>query len=142
MRGVYYKIPFDFEALTDKKDIEKVTLETSIRQHIFLLATTSLGECKFDHTYGTEIWEMDFDLMKTDNNLKEMIAESMKKSITTHEKRLTLEDVEVSVSDFNLGNYGQKRMKKKVTIAIKGIIMETNRNFTFVNSFFVGPLSY
>lgn len=142
MRGVYYKIPFDFGNLIEKKDTEKVSLDTSIRQHIFLLATTALGECKFDETYGTEIWEMDFDLMKSDNSLKEMIAETLKTSITRHEKRLTLENVEVSVNDYNLGTFGKRRMKKKVTIAIKGLILETNRPFTFSNSFFVGPLSY
>ena len=142
MKGIYYKIPFDFEALTEKRDAEKVALDTSVRQHIFLLATTALGECKFDETYGTEIWEMDFDLMKSDNSLKEMIAETLKTSIKRHEKRLTLEDVEVSVNDYNLGMLGKRRMKKKVTIAIKGLILETNRAFTFSNSFFVGPLSY
>ena len=142
MKGMYYKIPFDFEALTGKKDTEKVALDISIRQHIFLLATTALGECKFDETYGTEIWEMDFDLMKSDNTLKEMIAETLKTSISRHEKRLILEDVEVYVNDYNLGTLGKRRMKKKVTIAIKGLILETNRTFTFSNSFFVGPLSY
>ena len=142
MQGVYYNLPLDFESLIEKKDAEKVTLETSIRQHIFLLATTALGECKFDETYGTEIWEMDFDLLKSDNMLKELIAETLKKSLQMHERRLFLEDVEVLVNDFNLGTLGKKRMKKKVSIIIKGLILETNRPFVFNNSFFVGPLSY
>jgi phage baseplate assembly protein W len=138
----YYKIPFDFESLTAKNDADKISLDTSVRQHLFLLATTALGECKFDETYGTEIWEMDFDLMKTDNKLKELIAGTLKKSISMHEKRLVVEDVEVFVNDHNLGTLGKKRMKKRVSIAIKGLILETNRAFTFNNSFFVGPLSY
>ncbi|NMR34197.1 GPW/gp25 family protein [Chryseobacterium aquaticum] len=142
MRGVYYNLPLDFESLIEKKDAEKVTLETSIRQHIFLLATTALGECKFDETYGTEIWEMDFDLMKSDNMLKELISETLKTSVTRHEKRLILENVEVSINDYNLGTSGKRKMKKKVTLAIKGLILETNRPFAFSNSFFVGPLSY
>ena len=109
MQGVYYNLPLDFESLIEKKDAEKVTLETSIRQHIFLLATTALGECKFDETYGTEIWEMDFDLMKSDNMLKELISETLKTSVTRHEKRLILENVEVSINDYNLGTFGKKR---------------------------------
>jgi phage baseplate assembly protein W len=138
----YYKIPFDFESLTAKNDADKISLDTSVSQHLFLLATTALGECKFDETYGTEIWEMDFDLMKTDNKLKELIAGTLKKSISMHEKRLAVEDIEVFVNDHNLGTLGKKRMKKRVSIAIKGLILETNRAFTFNNSFFVGPLSY
>jgi phage baseplate assembly protein W len=142
MKGAYYKTPIDFEALIEKKDAEKSTLDKSISGHIFMLATTSLGECKFDSTYGSEIWEMDFDLLKTDNTLKEFISSTLRKSIEMHEKRLQLEDVEVSVQDHNLGTLGKRRMKKKVNIAVKGIILETNRLFTFSNSFFVGPLSY
>lgn len=142
MQGVYYKIPFDFESLTEKKDAEKMSLEASIHQHIFLLATTSFGECKFDETYGTEIWEMDFDIMKSDNSLKEFIADTLKKSVTTYERRIRLEDVEVTINDHNLGTLGKRRMKKKVSISIKGTVLETNRPFMFSNSFFVGPLSY
>lgn len=142
MKGAYYKIPFDFENLIEKKDGDKISLETSVSKHIFLIATTAFGECKFDETYGSEIWEMDFDLMKSDNSLKEFITGTLKKSVIIHEKRLELEDVEVYVNDHNLGTLGKKRMKKKVTIAIKGLILETNRPFTFNNSFFVGPLSY
>ncbi|GAA5084127.1 GPW/gp25 family protein [Chryseobacterium ginsengisoli] len=138
----YYKIPFDFESLTEKNDAEKISLDSSVSQHLFLLATTALGECKFDETYGSEIWEMDFDLMKSDNKLKELISATLKKSISMHEKRLVVEDVEVFVNDHNLGTLGKKRMKKKVTIAVKGLILETNRSFTFNNAFFVGPLSY
>ncbi|KUJ55375.1 GPW/gp25 family protein [Chryseobacterium aquaticum] len=142
MQGVYYKIPFDFESLTEKKDAEKILLETSIHQHIFLLATTSFGECKFDETYGSEIWEMDFDIMKSDNSLKEFIADTLKKSVTAYERRIRLEDVEVIINDHNLGTLGKRRMKKKVSIVIKGTVLETNRPFIFSNAFFVGPLSY
>ncbi len=132
----------DFEAVINKKDAEKISIDNSISQQIFLISTTALGECKFDETFGTEIWEMDFDLLKTDNSLKEFIVNSMKKSIVMHEKRLLLEDVEVSVKDHNLGTFGKRRMKKRVVISVKGQVLETNRPFLFQNSFFVGPLSY
>ena len=142
MQGVYYKVPFDFESLTEKKDADKIALDNSISQNIFLIATTSFGECKFDETYGSEIWEMDFDLLKSDNSLKEFITDTLKKSISMHERRMKLEDVEVIINDHNLGTLGKKRMKKRVSISIKGLILETNRPFMFNNSFFVGPLSY
>lgn len=142
MKGSYYKIPIDFEHLLAKKDTSKISLDVSISQHIFLLSTTYLGECKFDETYGSEIWELDFDLLKTDNSLKEFITANLKKSIEMHERRLYLEDVEVAIRDYNLGTPTKRRMKKKVEISIKGLILETNRPFVFNNSFFVGPLSY
>jgi hypothetical protein len=129
MKGIYYKIPMDFGAVINKKDADKIS-------------TTALGECKFDETFGTEIWEMDFDLLKTDNSLKEFIINSMKKTIVMNEKRLLLEDVDVSVKDQNLGTFGKRRMKKRVVISVKGQVLETNRPFLYQNSFFVGPLSY
>ncbi|MCS3532778.1 GPW/gp25 family protein [Chryseobacterium sp. JUb7] len=142
MKGIYYKIPIDFGAVTEKKDTEKISIDSSIAQQIFLIATTSLGECKFDESFGSEIWEMDFDLLKSDNILREFIINSLKKAITIHEKRLQLGDVEVHINDENIGGIGKKRMKKRVAVAIKGLVLETNRPFLFQNSFFVGPLSY
>jgi len=142
MKGIYYKIPMDFGTVIRKKDADKISIDSSISQQIFLISTTALGECKFDETFGTEIWEMDFDLLKTDNSLKEFIVNSMKKAIVMHEKRLLLEDVEVSVKDHNLGTFGKRRIKKRVIMSVKGQVLETNRPFLFQNSFFVGPLSY
>lgn len=142
MKGIYYKLPIDFEGIIHKKDAEKISIDNSIGQQIFLLATTALGECKFDDTFGTEIWELDFDLLKSDNQLKEFIINALKKAVVRHEKRILLEDVNVSVNDFNLGTLGKRRMKKKVMLSVKGQVMETNRPFLFQNSFFVGPLSY
>ncbi|MCY0977824.1 GPW/gp25 family protein [Chryseobacterium wangxinyae] len=142
MKGIYYKTPMNFEAIVSKKDAEKISIDHSISQQIFLISTTAMGECKFDETFGTEIWEMDFDLLKSDNTLKEFIAGSMKKSISMHEKRLLLEDVEVIVVDYNFGSMGKRKMKKRVVISVRGQVLETNRPFFFQNSFFVGPLSY
>jgi len=132
----------DFEGIIHKKDADKISIDNSISQQIFLVATTALGECKFDETFGTEIWELDFDLLKSDNQLKEYIVSALKKGVIMHEKRLFMEDVEVSVTDYNLGTIGKRRMKKKVIISVKGQVLETNRPFLFKNSFFVGPLSY
>ena len=48
MKGSYYKTPVDFKALIEKRDLAKTTLDTSVDQQLFLLATTAWGECKFD----------------------------------------------------------------------------------------------
>lgn len=139
---MYYKIPIDFELVMHKKDAEKISIDNSIAQQIFLIATTSLGECKFDESFGSEIWEMDFDLLKSDNMLREFITNALQKAISMHEKRLQLGDVEVLVQDQSIGRSEKKRMKKRINIIVKGLVLETNRPFLFQNSFFVGPLSY
>lgn len=142
MKGMYYKIPIDFELVMHKKDAEKISIDNSIAQQIFLIATTSLGESKFDESFGSEIWEMDFDLLKSDNMVREFITNALHKAISMHEKRLQLSDVEVLVQDQSIGGSEKKRMKKRINIIVKGLVLETNRPFLFQNSFFVGPLSY
>ena len=107
-----------------------------------MISTTSFGECKFDESFGSEIWEMDFDLLKSNNNLREMMMNSLKRDISKNEKRVVLEDISVEISDYNLGTMGKTRMKKRVQLTLKMLIKETNRPLFFQNSFFVGPISY
>ncbi|WP_392420382.1 GPW/gp25 family protein [Capnocytophaga canis] len=142
MKGIYYKLPIDFENLINKKELPKMTLEDSVEQYIFMLMTTSFGECKFDEKYGCEIWDSDFDLLKNDNDLKNYIIKSLKNTLMQYEKRIDLEDIEVIISEQDLGGHHKKRIKKKIIIHVKGIILETNRSFGFQKYFFVSPLSY
>ena len=102
MKGTYYNPPIDFKALIEKRDLAKTTLETSIDQQLFLLATTAWGECKFDEGFGTGFWEADFDMLKSDANLKLLVKESLKEAIQRHEKCLFVEEVEVEVTNQNL----------------------------------------
>ena len=142
MKGIYYKLPIDFEGLIKKQDLAKIALEDSISQSIYTLMTTSLGECKFDETYGCELWDSDFDLLKSDNELKVFVAKSLKNSITQHEKRIFLQEIDVRISEQNLGEINKKRIKKKVLVSVRAIVLETNPPYVYDFSFFVSPLSY
>ena len=142
MKGIYYKLPIDFGGLMKKQDLAKIALEDSISQSIYTLMTTVFGECKFDETYGCELWDTDFDLLKSDDELKVFVAKSLKNSIIQHEKRIFLQDIEIKISEQNLGEINKKRIKKKVLVSVRAIVLETNRPFVNDFSFFVSPLSY
>ncbi|SMO72652.1 Gene 25-like lysozyme [Chryseobacterium rhizoplanae] len=142
MRGTYYKIPIDFASIIDERNAEKVSIEQSINQHLFIIVTTPLGRCKFDDSFGTEIFEVDFDLPRSDNSIKEFITKAVTESIIKREQRLLLEDIEVAVKNADIGNAERKRAKKKVMVSVKGLVKETDRPFFFQKSFFIGPLSY
>ena len=103
MKGIYYKLPIDFEGLMKKQDLAKIALEDSISQSIFTLMTTVFGECKFDETYGCELWDTDFDLLKSDDELKVFVAKSLKNSLIQHENRIFLQDIEINISEHTLG---------------------------------------
>ena len=129
MKGTYYKPPIDFKALIEKRDLAKTTLETSIDQQLLLLATTAWGECKFDEGFGIGFWEVDFDMLKSDANLKLLVKESLKEAIQRYEKRLFVQEVEVEVTNQNLSTLEKTRTKKKVMIYVKGFIKETNNPY-------------
>lgn len=142
MKGAFYKIPIDFNVIIQKKEIEKTSIEHSIAQQIILLATTTFGECKFDETYGSKIWEIDFDLLMNENTLKEIISKTMRESLFLHERRIKVNELKVELSEAVFIVDEVSRAKKKVDIIIEAIIKSTNRNFDFRSYFFVGPLSY
>ncbi|OXA85879.1 GPW/gp25 family protein [Flavobacterium hercynium] len=142
MKGAFYKLPIDFNSIIQKKELEKTSIEHSIAQQIILLATTTFGECKFDETFGSKIWEIDFDLLMNENTLKEIISKTMKQSLLFHEKRIKVNELKVELSETMYLVDDVSRAKKKVDIIIEATINSTNRNFDFRGYFFVGPLSY
>jgi len=142
MKGAFYKLPIDFNSVMQKKELEKTSIEHSIAQQVILLATTTFGECKFDETFGSKIWEIDFDLLMNENTLKEIISKTMKQSLTFHEKRIKVNELKVELSETMYLVDDVSRAKKKVDIIIEATIKSTNRDFDFRGYFFVGPLSY
>jgi len=142
MKGAFYKLPIDFNSVIKKKELEKTSIEHSIAQQIILLATTTFGECKFDETFGSKIWEIDFDLLMNENTLKEIISKTMKQSLLFHEKRIKVNELKVELSETMYLVDDVSRAKKKVDIIIEATIKSTNRKFDFRGYFFVGPLSY
>lgn len=142
MKGAFYKLPIDFGSIIQKKELEKTSLEHSIAQQIILLATTTFGECKFDETYGSKIWEIDFDLLMNENTLKEIISKTMKQSLGQHENRIKIIDIKIELSETKFLVKDVNRAKKRVDIIIEATVKSTNRPFDFRGYFFVGPLSY
>ncbi len=142
MKGVYYKIPLDYDSLLKKKQTEKITIDESISQQISLMATTYLGECKFDDEYSSDVWKIDFDLLTNENYLKDIFGDSLKKVILKYEKRIELRELLVKISYVDVGSYDRSKIKKSITIDILGSIKETNAPYHYQDIFFIGPLSY
>jgi phage baseplate assembly protein W len=142
MKGAFYKLPIDFNAIMQKKELEKTSIEHSIAQQVILLATTTFGECKFDETFGSKIWEIDFDLLMNEDTLKEIISKTMKQSLILHERRIKVNELNIELSETKYFVNDVSRAKKRVDIIIKATIKSTNRGFDFRGYFFVGPLSY
>jgi len=143
MNTNYFSLPFDVKRIISNSEHNKCTIKESIANYIHLLTTSYFGECTFDDTFGCSVWDVDFDNLASVNKIKGIIGESLIESIKNHEKRLTKVAVDVMIRQEEVSDEkSANRIKKKVSIKIKGVIKKTNENFLFNEYFFIGPLSY
>ncbi|WP_289040547.1 GPW/gp25 family protein [uncultured Zobellia sp.] len=118
-------------------------MNQSISHYIHLVNTSSFGECAFDESFGCSIWMIDFDNLKSTNRLKDFIQESLYEALTIHEKRLNALRVNVRIKQEELlGAERSNSIKKRIDIRIKGKVKRTNEDFSYVEYFYIGPLSY
>ncbi|MRI00642.1 hypothetical protein GH721_08905 [Kriegella sp. EG-1] len=143
MNKKYYTLPLNVGKLINRETHDTCSLEQSISHHIHLISTTYFGECAFDETFGCAIWTIDFDNLKTANNLKSLMQQSLFESISKHEKRLQAIEVKVKMKQTQLaGDINSIRIKKRLDIIIKARVKKTNEVFSHIEYFYIGPLSY
>ena len=139
----YLTIPLQTKVLFEGGDHPTCDLNMSIAHCIHLVNTTSLGECSFDEDFGTEVWNVDFDNLKSRNQIKTTLRDAILKSIKRNEKRLKdiRVDLQIKQEEINTVN-SSNRIKKRVDIGIVGKVVKTNENFNYSEYFYIGPLSY
>lgn len=143
MNTNYYTLPLKTGNLIRRKGHDTCNLIQSISHYIHLVNTSYFGECAFDESFGCSIWLVDFDNLKSTNRLKDFIQSSLYESLLIHEKRLINQRVNVRIKQEELPtNGGSNRIKKRIDIRIKGKVKKTNESFSYVEYFYIGPLSY
>lgn len=142
MKQQYYKLPVDFSRILQKQDLPDVNLEESVGQHIQLLITTVLGENKDDPQYGCQLWDNDFDIRASNNEVKEQVELSIRASINRYEKRLTQTRVVAQISQEELMGVSAKKVKKKIRVTVTGVLARNKTEFHYSSFFYVSPLSY
>lgn len=126
-----------------RQELLKCSLQQSVKQHLHLLFTTSFGEFQGDTDFGCGIWDHDFDNVTSAYKLKEMIRQSLVEAIHEHEKRLRQVRVELTlVQEELVASKTTVSVKKRIDITVTAVFQSTNEKFHFLDSFFVGPLSY
>ena len=143
MQQEFYTLPLKLEGLMHKKEHSKCSMQQSVVQHLHLILTTAFNEFPIDEEFGCAIWEFDFDNLTSSSKLKELIRQSLLKSIDEHENRLNQVQVDLLVRQEELTDgISGRRVKKRMDISIIGLLQLTNEKFFYKDSFFVGPLSY
>lgn len=142
MTTSYYILPLDTKNILSNLSLSKADINNSIKNFIHLIATTHFGECAFDETFGSEIWNIDFDNLTENNKLRYIIEDSLKDSIRLKETRLSNLEVDVLIKQEEYKSNIANRVKKRVEIKIEGIISKNNEEFSMVEKFYIAPLSY
>ncbi|MGB7395262.1 MAG: GPW/gp25 family protein [Pricia sp.] len=143
MENTYYTLPLDAKKLIGRKAHDSCNLMQSVANYIHLVNTSCFGECAFDKSFGCSIWLVDFDNLKSTKRLREFVQESLYESLLEHEKRLSALRINVKIKQEELleGN-SSNAIKKRVDIHIRGKLKKTNEDFSYVEYFYIGPLSY
>jgi phage baseplate assembly protein W len=143
MSIVYYKIPFQFSEVMDGRELPVCDLITSVIENLELIIMTRFGEHRSNPGFGCEIWDLDFELIVSASLWEEKLRQSLVKSITTHETRLSDIDITVAITDLEkFNNFRQfVEIKKRVEIHISGVLHKTGEPVNFRTNLFLSPLS-
>ena len=139
----YYSLPFALDNLSGNKPLPKCSLTQSIDHNLHLILTTAFGEVPGDENFGCSIWDHDFDHMTGGNKVKEMLRQSLLRSVEQYEKRINKIRVELLIGQeeatIKVNGY---RVKKVIQIDISGVLIATEESYKYCDRFYTGPLSY
>jgi phage baseplate assembly protein W len=141
MASDYYYFPLKPVELIQKKEHPRISLKDSVSQVIHLITITHFGEYKPDESLGCEIWDFDFDNITNYQLFKEQIRKSFIQTIEKHEPRLSQVKVDIQIQQVEI-RVQNRRTKSQVTLQVDGVLTRTNEQYSYVENFFIGPLSY
>ncbi len=146
MRSKYYKFPLEVGELF-KPSISKpklyTTLLQSLHQNLKLILTTSYGEFRYDHFFGTMVSEFDFTNEEQSGLFERSITESFYNAIAKWEPRLS--KVNVSVRFDRRGELlnveGNRTYRMYIIAKVEGLIHSLNEKYKHELKIFFSPLS-
>ncbi len=143
MSAILYKIPLQLADVLDGNELKTCDLAHSITKNLELIIMTRFGEHRCNPGFGCEIWDLDFELIISENLWEEKLRQSLLKSITTHETRLSNIQISVNITEIEKFYFLKQitEVKKRVSIQLSGTIHKTGESFTFNTNLFLSPLS-
>jgi hypothetical protein len=137
----YYSLPLKPADLIEKKEHPRCTLHESVAAMVHLINTSQFGEFKYDNSFGCEIWEHDFENIVNAQLYKDQLLKSIQQTIGMHEPRLSNVRIGIQIEQIE-SRVGNRRIKSRISLRVKGSLTVTNEPFVYSEQFFVGPLSY
>lgn len=143
MSTPYYKIPLQLSAAIEGNELPICNLSDSISKNLELIVMTKYGEHRSDPTFGCGIWDLDFEIIISQNLWEEKLRQSLIESIKKHEPRLSNIIITVSITEIKKQHIFQQfpEIKKSVEIHIGAVIKKTGIDFSLKTNLFLSPLS-
>jgi phage baseplate assembly protein W len=142
----YYKLPLKFGDIMKKKELPMCKdIGESISQNIHLMITSKFGEYRFDPTFGSNIWDSDFENIFANDDWSDRVSNSLKEIIVLHEPRLKNIEVTAEINQEEIADNSanpQYRIKQKVVVRIEGTLTNTNERFSTTQKLYISPLSF
>ena len=144
MSNRFLKLPFRPDMLMKRQEHPVCSLSESIAQHLHLLVTTYYGECKFDESFGSPVWEADFENISSINTWRNKTGKELEEIIEKYESRIVSPKVNLNLFQEELIDTASasKVMKRKVELKVNARVESTSEQFEFNTLFYLSPISF
>lgn len=136
----YLKYPVNFKSLLNGSQENFCKIDESIAYNIMMIITTSFGEIPETPSYGTIIWDLEFNQHIKKRDWEDLVRKSLYDSISAFEKRLNLTEVSISLDEINDKELSSS-IRRKANIVVKGSIIESLIPFNFHTKLNISPIS-
>jgi phage baseplate assembly protein W len=139
----YYKLPLQLSDIFKGLELPTCEIRQSIDSSLNLLIMTRYKEHRGNTEFGCEIWDRDFELISNKGLWEEKLRQSLLKSVTQYETRLSNVEVVVTIRQVEKNQPFKEvlEVKNKVEIRLNGIIRKTGEKHNFYSNLYLSPLS-
>lgn len=139
----YYKYPLDFKRFFENEKFDRCSLGESISQNIQLVIVSHYGQHRYNKSLGSNICELDFDLIMNIRKWEEKFRSSLLRALYDNEKNISEIDLIVSVSEIEKESFWVKFLcvKRRVDIEINALLVKTGEKYQFTSYLFLSPIS-
>lgn len=145
MKQGYYKLPLNIGRFFTEEGgrLEQYGELESIDRFLDLLLITCQGEHAFNQSFGTKIWDFDFENVVSKTAWEERFVRYIKQAVEDNEKRLKDVDVQIHIRDVlrEESYMNSVTIHKRVDVVITGVVLSSNKRHGFRYVLYMGPLS-
>jgi phage baseplate assembly protein W len=142
----YLGLPLEVNRWISGGQSSRVDQVSSIRSCIRLLLSTSYNDCRFDPSFGSDVWMNDFDTSHTEKVWLDDLINGFESKLKTFEPRLTNISIKATIEQKDYVIQGKtstiKNAKRFLHLTVDARLLATNENFTDKQTIVIGPMSF